>query len=70
MRVSIGSWIGRRSRHLKLMSNVKTIFQDCKVIDHECKFLSNGLDLMFGDIGWSNSVTDLDDGKFIRKRNL
>ena len=50
---------------MKLITNIMAILQQSKMIDHKCILFSNRLDLVLGDICWSVSVTDLDDGEFV-----
>ena len=48
---------------MKLVTNILTILQQSKMIYYKCKAFSNRFDLVLGDICWSVSVTDLDDGR-------
>ena len=48
---------------MKLVTNILTILQQSKMIYYKCKAFSNKFDLVLGDICWSVSVTDLDDGR-------
>ena len=56
--------------NLKLITNILAILHHSKMIDHKCKFVSDRFDLVLGDICWSVSVTDLDDGESAWKWNL
>ena len=48
---------------MELITNIMAILQQSKMIYYKCKAFSNKFDLVLGDICWSVSVTDLDDGR-------
>ena len=55
---------------MKLVTNILTILQQSKMIYYKCEAFSKRFDLVLGDICWSVSVTDLDDGEFVWRGHL